>query len=131
MTNNCNKLWIPFLSYSGICFQNFRAISANQFSTVILLHWCFAEPVRIFNNSLYWRITTGKSSETRSSWLQWQTIHQLHCHSWSWVYGIIQPCGTTIVANVLKTIYHALTCANAFVARMKVKVKIINLTKKY
>ena len=46
------------------------------------------------------------------------------------MYAIIQPCGTTIIANLLKTIYHALTCVYAFVARMKVKVKIVNLTKK-
>ena len=45
------------------------------------------------------------------------------------MYVIVQPCGTTIVANVIKTIYYALTCANALVVKMKMKVKIINLTK--
>ena len=42
---------------------------------------------------------------------------------------VFQHCGTTIVANVIKTIYYALTCANALVFKMKMKVKIINLTK--
>ena len=33
------------------------------------------------------------------------------------------------MANVIKTIYHALTCSNALVVKMKVKMKITNLTK--
>ena len=43
-------------------------------------------------------------------------------------YAIVQTCATTIITNVIKTIYHALTCANALVVKMKVKVKIMNLT---
>lgn len=45
------------------------------------------------------------------------------------MYTIVEPCATTIVANIIKTIYHVLKCANALVVKMKVKVKIINLTK--
>lgn len=43
--------------------------------------------------------------------------------------SIVQPCATKFIANVVKTIYHALTCSNALVVKMKVKIKITNLTK--
>ena len=39
------------------------------------------------------------------------------------MYAIVQPCTTTIIANVIKIIYHALTCANALIVKMKIKVK--------
>ena len=41
----------------------------------------------------------------------------------------LQPCATTSVVTFVKTIYHALTCANALVVKMTVKGKIMNLTK--
>ena len=42
---------------------------------------------------------------------------------------IVQPCVTAIVANVIKIVYHALTCTNELVVKMKVNMKIMNLFK--
>ena len=135
MPISCNKLWMPFLSYGGIYFQNFRATSANfhqqqlwnlKSSAVTLSQWYSVEPVGIFKNSLHSKITAGKFPKTRS-WLLWQTSYQIHWHSWSSVYAMVQPCATAIFANV-NTIYHTLTCANALAVKTKGKGKIMNLT---
>ena len=45
------------------------------------------------------------------------------------MYALVQPCATTSIANI-KTIYHALTLANVVDVKMKVKVKILNFTKR-
>lgn len=46
------------------------------------------------------------------------------------MYALVQPCATTSIANIIKTIYHALTLANVVDVKMKVKVKILNFTKR-
>ena len=46
------------------------------------------------------------------------------------MYAFVQPCTTKSIANIIKPIYHALTLANAADVKMKVKVKILNFTKR-
>ena len=64
MTINCKKLWILFLSHAGICFQIFRVMSANQFSshfiTLVLRRACWIFQQLLWIENYNWEICQYK-----------------------------------------------------------------------